>query len=145
MWGPNPLWCPLPWLSLPPPSQYYSGTELKDGPEELTGFKYWQGRAVISLRWPSFTHDLASKLADGKGLGNSLCGLRARSRQGQYLLSDAESEVLRHKPFDAALPLPDSWETPPRRFWALGHAEHPRAEAWVLWAPFWKHKRSENG
>lgn len=99
MWGPNPLWCPLPWLSLPPPNQYYSDTELKDGPEELTLFKYWQERA-------SFTHDLASKLAGGKGLGSALCGLRARSRQGQYLLSDVESEVLRHEPFDAALPGP---------------------------------------
>lgn len=80
-----------------------------------------------------------------KVLGTLLCGLRARSRQGQYLLSDAESEVLRHELFDAALPVLDSWETPPRRFWALGRGEHPLAEVWVLWVPFWKHKPSENG
>lgn len=51
------------------------------------------------MTWPA-------SLAGGKGLGSALCGFRARSRQDQYLLSDAESEVLRQEPFDSAQPVP---------------------------------------
>lgn len=67
-----------------------------------------------------------------------MCGFCARSRQDQYLLSDAESKVL--SLWMLLSQSPHSWGMLPGRFWALGRCEHPPAETWTLWAPFWKHK-----